>query len=283
MDERDYEILLELHKTKNISKAADNLYVSQPSLTYRIKQLEKKINYPIIIRGAKGIDFTNEGEMLIDYVIHQQSQYEEFINSLHQRGHEISGTLKLGVSGMYARYALPNILANFHKLYPKVEIDLITGWSSEINKMITNEQVHVGIIRGNYNPIGERILLLRDQIYLVSSHNITLEDLPLIPAIAYTTDTSLKTTIDQWWKDNFRRPQKISMYTDRSDTCLEMVLSGLGYAILPEICLHNKNLHRIPLLDADNNPIYRDTWLTYSRHATNLKQVMKFIDYMTPN
>ena len=43
MDNRDYEILLELYKTKNITKAADNLYVSQPSLTYRIKQIEKKI------------------------------------------------------------------------------------------------------------------------------------------------------------------------------------------------------------------------------------------------
>ncbi|WP_083998301.1 LysR family transcriptional regulator [Caryophanon tenue] len=281
MDERDYEILLELYKTKNISKAADNLYVSQPSLTYRIKQIEKKINYPIIIRGVKGIDFTNEGERLITYVLQQRQHYEEFITSLQQNSGEIGGTLKLGVSGMYARYALPAVLAEFHQLYPQVEIDLVTGWSNEVNKMVLNEQVHIGIVRGDYNPTGQRLLLRRDQLYIVSRELITFEALPHLPAILYATDISLKATIEQWWKENFRKPQKVSIRTDRSETCLEMVKSALGYAILPEICLTDTELYHVPLHDKAGNPIYRDTWLTYTAHANHLKQATKFVEFLT--
>ena len=280
MDDRDYEILLELYKTKNITKAADNLYVSQPSLTYRIKQIEKKIGHPVLLRGTKGIEFTNEGELLVNYIKEQQKSYAEFISSLQKWGKEIGGTLKIGVSGIYARYALPSILADFHKQYPKIEINVITGWSSEISKLVLNEQVHIGIVRGDYNPTGHRILLRRDQLYIVSKDKIALADLPSLSAISYDTDISLKLIIDQWWKSKFQKPKKTSMHTDRIDTCYEMVLSGLGYAILPEICLENKELHFMPVLDPKNEPIYRDTWLVYSDHGQKLKQVSMFIKHM---
>ena len=280
MDDRDYEILLELYKTKNITKAADNLYVSQPSLTYRIKQIEKKIGYSVLLRGNKGIEFTNEGELLVNYIKEQQKSYAEFISSLQKWDKEIRGTLKIGVSGIYARYSLPAILADFHKQYPNIEINLITGWSSEINKLVLKEQVHIGIVRGDYNPTGHRTLLRRDRLYIVSKEKISLPDLPSLSAISYDTDSSLKVIIDQWWKSKFQEPKKTSMHTDRIDTCYEMVLNGLGYAILPEICLENQELHFMPLLDLKNEPIYRDTWLVYSDHVQKLKQVSMFIKHM---
>ena len=123
-------------------------------------------------------------------------------------------------------------------------------------------------------------LLRRDQLYIVSKEKISLPDLPSLSAISYDTDISLKSIIDQWWKNQYQKPQKISMHTDRSDTCYEMVLSGLGYAILPEICLKNEELHFMPLLDQQNEPIYRDTWLVYSDHVQKLKQVSMFIKHM---
>lgn len=280
MDERDYEILLALYSTKNITRAAEKLYVSQPSLTYRIKQVEKEVGHPVILRGTKGIEFTNEGELLIKYIKKQQKSYAELISSLQNEDTEISGVLKIGASGTYARYTLPAVLANFHQHFPKVDIKLITGWSSEINKLVISEQVHLGIIRGDYNPTGNRILLNRDRLYIVSKEKIELSDLSNLPAISYATDNSLKNTIEQWWNNNFKKPQKISMHTDRFDTCYEIVLKGLGYAILPEVCIRDQELYLIPLLNNKNEPIYRDTWLAYSDYIQKLKQVSKFIKYI---
>lgn len=280
MDERDMEILLELHKTKNITKAAQQLYVSQPSLTYRIKQIEKQIQHPIILRGTKGIEFTNEGELLIDYIRKQQHNYMQFLNSLHVNDEEVSGTLKIGVSGIYARYELPALLAAFYARYPKVDIHVVTGWSGDIHKLVLNEEVHVGIIRGDYNPTGTRIRLRQEQLFVVSKEPIVLEQLPERRAIVYGTDAYLKMTIEQWWSNTFTTRQKIAMQTDRSDTCYEMVLNGLGYAILPEICITDTSLNRLPLLH-HGEPIYRDTWLTYAEHLRQLKQVDTFIREMT--
>lgn len=280
MNDKDHEFLLKLYETKNITKAAEALYVSQPSLTYRIKQLEKELHHAIIVRGAKGVEFTNAGQLLIDYVKNQQRTYELFQNSLDQLHNEIGGTLKIGASGMYARYALPSLLADFKKRYPSIAINLMTGWSKKINKLILNEEVHLGIMRGDYNPTGERILLKREKIYVVSTTPIDLAQLPSLPAIAYDTDASLKTTIEQWWATHFTTPQHIAIYTGRSDTCREMALNGLGYAILPEICLEDCAFYKMPLVDEHGEPIYRDTWLSYPKHLCALSQVAVFIDFL---
>lgn len=280
MNERDYEFLLKLYETKNITKAAEALYVSQPSLTYRIKQIEKELKHPIILRGAKGIEFTNAGQLLIDYVKQHQHTYEQFKSSLQQLDGEVSGTLKIGASGMYARFALPKLLAAFKERYPRIAINLTTGWSKEVYKLLMNEEVHIGIMRGDYNPTGQRILLSHEKIYVVSKEPIELEQLPSLQAIAYDTDISLKTTIEQWWNMHYHVPQKIAIYTDRSDTCKEMAINGLGYAILPEICLHDAPLYKVPLTDQEGEPIYRDTWLAYPNHLAGLKQVEAFVDFL---
>jgi len=280
MNERDYEFLLKLHETKNITKAAEALYVSQPSLTYRIKQIEKELNHPIILRGAKGIEFTNAGQLLIDYVKAHQHTYERFKNSLQQLEGEISGTLKIGASGMYARYALPKLLAAFKQLYPRISINLTTGWSKEVYKLLMNEEVHVGIMRGDYNPTGQRILLAHEKIYVVSKEPIEMAQLPHLEAIVYDTDVSLKTTIEQWWNMHFNVPQQVAIHTDRSDTCREMAMNGLGYAILPEICLDDSTLYKFPLTDEQGELIYRDTWLAYPNHLVGLKQVEAFVDFL---
>jgi len=280
MNDKDFEFLLKLYETKNITKAAESLYVSQPSLTYRIKQIEKELQSPIIVRGAKGIEFTNAGQLLLDYVKNQQHTYELFQNALQQLDNEVSGTLKIGASGMYARYALPSLLATFKQHYPKIAINLMTGWSKEINKLLLNEEVHIGIVRGEYNPTGERILLQREKIYIVATEPIDFDKLPSLPAIAYDTDASLKTTIEQWWTTHFTVPQNIAIYTDRSDTCREMALNGLGYAILPEICLEDCDFYKVPLVDEAGDPIYRDTWLAYPKYLLELSQVDMFIHFL---
>ncbi|WP_309224997.1 LysR family transcriptional regulator [Paenibacillus sp. JMULE4] len=65
MDEKDFLLLKTLYTEKNISRTAEILYISQPAITYRIQNLEKYFNTPIISRGKKGVEFTAEGECLV--------------------------------------------------------------------------------------------------------------------------------------------------------------------------------------------------------------------------
>ncbi len=282
MHEKDWHILSILLEEKNITKTSQRLYISQPALTYRIKELEKEFNMKIITRGKRGVDFTPRGEYLAEYAQNMLAQLQKTKEQLVNMDEGISGTLRLAVSGMFARFELPGILKAFLNLYPVVEINLQTGWSSEVNLMLQKEEVHLGIIRGNYDWQGEKILLQKEKICIVSNTEIDIHQLPLLPRINYQTDISLKNTIESWWNQTYSVPPKITMETDRSDTCKQMVLNGLGYAILPEISIQKEDsLYTIPLTTKEHAYVTRDTWLIYHDRALELKHVKAFIDFLT--
>ena len=281
MNEKDWHILSTLLEEKNITKTSQRLYISQPALTYRIKELEKEFNMKIITRGSRGVDFTPKGEYLAEYAQSMLSQLQKTKEKLVNMDEGISGTLRLAVSGMFARYELPAILKAFLNIYPNVEINLKTGWSSEINLMLQKEEAHLGIIRGNYDWPGHKILLQEEKICIVSNSEIDLRELPSLSRINYQTDLSLKNTIEHWWNQTYTVPPKISMETDRSDTCKQMVLNGLGYSILPEICIQkDEPLYTIPLIAKDYTYVVRNTWLIYRDTALELKQIKAFIDFL---
>ena len=78
MNDLDWKILLELYKTKNITKAANRLYMTQPALTKRLKQIEAQFQVKIVMRTTKGVEFTEEGE----YLSQKAQDYMYFMNNM---------------------------------------------------------------------------------------------------------------------------------------------------------------------------------------------------------
>ncbi|AGT32398.1 hypothetical protein M493_10685 [Geobacillus genomosp. 3] len=284
MDEKDWIILKTIYEDRNITKASERLYISQPSLTYRIKQLEKEFGVKILSRGKKGVEFTEHGEYLVQYASNMLSLLERIKEQLSNMNDKVKGTLKLAASRIYARYELPGILSLFLKRYPDIDIQLKTGFSSEVYQMLHKEEVHVGIVRGNHDWDGPKILISEEKIYVVSKYRIDLSNLPAIPRVNYTTDPSLKSIIDSWWKEIFDIPPNITMEVDLIDTCREMVIHGLGYAILPGICLKGlDNLYKYEITSKDGSPIYRRTWLIFRNSTLDLSKVSAFVDFVQTN
>ncbi|RBP94535.1 DNA-binding transcriptional LysR family regulator [Cytobacillus firmus] len=280
MDEKDWLILQTIHKERNITKAAEKLYISQPSLTYRIQQLEKEFAVKILSRRKRGVDFTSEGEYLVEYanrMVHQLREAKDFLSSMEG---EVRGALRLGVSQTYARYRLPEILAAFLIQYPQVDLKLKTGFSYEVIQMVHKEEANIGIVRDPYDWKGPKILIDEERIFLASNEKIELEQLPYLPRIDYNTDPSLKSIIDLWWKENFDLPPAITMEVDIIDTCREMVLNGLGYGILPEICLKGCTDLNTWELSFKGEKLYRKTWLVFNESSLDLSVSKAFIEFI---
>ncbi|MGD9154757.1 MAG: LysR family transcriptional regulator [Bacillota bacterium] len=77
MNEHDWEMLLILAEEKNITRAAERLFVAQSSLSYRIKNLEDELRVPLLLRTKNGILFTSEGEYLLQYAKNMKTQLEQ--------------------------------------------------------------------------------------------------------------------------------------------------------------------------------------------------------------
>src|SRR5699024_2208331 len=137
----------------------------------------------------------------------------------------------------FSRYKLPEILSNFSEKFPLIEFDVLTGWSEEVFESVYNDYSQIGILRGSYNFLSIKKLLMEEKLYIVSKYPIKINDLSKIPRVYYNTDTSLKKLIDNWWVEKYLEPSLITMKVDNMETCKEFVLNGLGFAILPSILL----------------------------------------------
>ncbi|MFJ8246767.1 LysR family transcriptional regulator [Peribacillus asahii] len=281
MDERDWTILKVLYEKKNITKTAESLYLSQPALTKKIQQIEKEYQVVIVKRGTKGVHFTPQGEYLVqcaDEMLYRLQQIKDTVSNMDE---EVSGTLRLGVSNYITRHKLPNLLKLFREQFPKVNYKVTTGWSRDVFNLVYNRDVHIGMVRGDYQWSDSKILLFEENLCVTSLEKIELRDLPSLPRIEYETDALLKTMIDNWWRGEFSQPPFIGMEVDKADTCKEMILNGLGYGILPSVLVQeHQNLNRIILKDRRGDPIVRRTWMLYPKEYLEIKVVKEFIEFV---
>ncbi|MFP3121901.1 LysR family transcriptional regulator [Ectobacillus funiculus] len=280
MDKRDWNILQMLYREKNITKLAESLFMSQPALTKRIQQIENEYKVKIIHRGKKGIQFTPQGDYLVDYAVEMLKRDTEVRDHLANMDTEISGTIRLGVSSLITR-KIPPVLKEFKKRYPKVEFSLTSDWSNKIYNQLYNHETHIGFIRGDYKWTGGKRLLLVENLALVSHSKVELDELPQLPRIDYNCDVKLKDMIDTWWSENYSVPPKVGIKVDKTDTCKEMIVNDLGYAIMPSLVVKNTgDLYRVALKDKTGKPITRETWMLYNEDDYELKLVRSFIEFM---
>ncbi|MBP2626940.1 MAG: transcriptional regulator, LysR family [Firmicutes bacterium] len=281
MDDKDWTILKTLSEEKNITKAAERLYISQPALSYRLKNLEKEFGAKIVLRNTTGIVFTPQGEHLLKYALEMLTQLAIAKERVQNMKNKVQGTLRIGTSAIFAHYELPGILKGFLDRYPDVDISLKTGLSSRINKMLQKEEFAVAILRGDYFWPEEKHILQEEHICLASPNVIDLQDLPNLPRINYGTDSSLRVMLEDWWRENFSFPSTITMEVDSMDTCRQMVLHGLGWAILPLIGLKSHDsLYIRNLYWRDGTPVLRRTWMLYRNSSLELSAVHAFTDYL---
>jgi DNA-binding transcriptional LysR family regulator len=100
------------------------------------------------------------------------------------------------------------------------------------------------------------------------------------PFIQFKSDSNYYQEIQDWWMRNFKTSPKRTVVVDQIETCKQMAFNGIGYAILPAITLTNtdRDIFKIPLVDENNEPLKRDTWLLGYESAFQLKQVKAFVE-----
>lgn len=284
LDERDWKTLITIHKEKSVSRASQKLFVSQPALTYRIKSIEKQLNIKIFVKGKRNIIFTEEGELLVKYARHMKIKYQQLIDQLKDTQNKYIGELRLGVSSNFSDFELPELLKEFHDSYPNIQLKVSTSWSTNVYKSLREEQIHIGIVRGNYDWDEEKILMSEDKVCIVSRQPISMNNLPKLPSIRHLSGPDTTLIVDKWWNNHFKESPNISMEVGNLETCKKLVMQGLGYGILPMYCLKKtdfeKEIYTYPLTMDNGKPIVRKLWTFYREEDTKLSSVKAFIDFI---
>ncbi|WP_433749279.1 LysR family transcriptional regulator [Falsibacillus pallidus] len=278
----EYQLLTVLAQEMNMRKAAERLFVSQPALSQRLQNIEKDWGTKIFIRSQKGLSLTPSGELVVKFaqeVIEKEEQVKEEMQSLETHVH---GTLKIACASIVGQNWLPKVLKRFVEKYPHAKISLITGWSSEIIKALYDDEVHIGIIRGTPDWKGPKLHLFKDSLYLVDREIRDIEDVLKTdrPFIQFKSDSNYYQEIQDWWHRHFQTTPKRTIVVDQIETCKQMTINGIGYAILPAITLNDEDtdIYKVPLMDDHDSALKRDTWLLGYESAFQLKQVQAFTE-----
>ncbi|MEY8355464.1 LysR family transcriptional regulator [Lachnospiraceae bacterium 54-53] len=130
------EYVYEVYKTKSFSKAASNLYISQPSLSATVKKIEKRLGSPIFDRSTSPIGLTECGQKYMEYVeciMDMENEFENHLNNLDQLR---TGKLTIGGSNLFSSYILPPLLSRFMKKYPFIDVNMAEANTKNLEKQL---------------------------------------------------------------------------------------------------------------------------------------------------
>ncbi len=278
MDEKDYEVLLDLNKSKNITKTAQNLFMTQPAITKRIQKMEEELQCTLFLRSKKGILFTPAGEQILPYAAEILANSRKLKEQILMSQNQVCGTIRLGSSLNIAHYRLPRILKEYTDQYPLVDVQITTGQSKHLFQLLNRDEISIAIIRGRFAWDEACTLISTEPMCLVCSRENQGRPLTDYPYIGRHTDSDLSARIDRWLAAHNLAQLRPHMWIDSIDACKEMARYGLGWCILPRICLDDFDGYTEDLFMEDGSPFLRNTYVLYKHQYAKLPQVKLFLD-----
>jgi len=179
-------------KRLNFTKAAAELYITQPAVTKHIHELEHHFSLQLFERNGTRIKLTPAGETLLQYTDQLFSVYRSLEFDMSDLAKKHSGSLHLGASMTVAPYVIPPILASFHNKYKEVRVTLINGNTAQMEQALLNKEIELGIVEGRsknsairYTPFknDEIILVGRAGNPVIQKGSIRPEELKQIPLL----------------------------------------------------------------------------------------------------
>jgi LysR family transcriptional regulator, transcriptional activator of the cysJI operon len=152
----------------SLSRAADELYVSQPAVSKHLASIEAEIGESLVVRGRQGATLTPAGQVLADYVLRAEALLANARRALSAESE--SGTLAIAASGIPATYLLPQLLAGFRERRPGIEIEFEESTSAGVLELVRLHRVELALVGGmTVPPELESEPLVEDEIVLVGS------------------------------------------------------------------------------------------------------------------
>jgi DNA-binding transcriptional LysR family regulator len=157
-------------KRLNFTKAAAELYITQPAVTKHIRELESHFKSTLFERsGNKKTILTPAGKILLHYAEQLLDTYKELEFDMNALVEHQAGELRIGASTTVAQYVLPPILAQFHQRFHDVKVSMVNGNTEQMEEALLRKEIDLGIIEGiSRNPQIRYQELLKDEIVLVS-------------------------------------------------------------------------------------------------------------------
>ncbi|MBE7170086.1 MAG: LysR family transcriptional regulator [Williamsia sp.] len=164
------EVFSAVARRLSFTKAAAELFITQPAVTKHIHELEEQYKAKLFERNGNKIQLTEAGRVLLGFAEELFSVYRNIDFEMNALQHRLGGALHLGASTTVAQYVIPAVLAGFHARYSDVKLSLVSGNTGQVEQALLNKEIELGLVEGrSKNPSIRYTEFIKDEIVLVSN------------------------------------------------------------------------------------------------------------------
>ena len=277
------EYVLAVNKHQHFGRAAESCFVTQPTLSMQLQKLEDELQVIIFDRSKSPIQPTDEGKNIIEQSKKIILEQKKLFSIIDENKGEVTGDFKLSVIPTLSPFIIPLFIQDFTEKYPKVNLMIKENKTEEIIELLKNDEVDAGIL---VTPIHEKSIIEKI-LYYEPFHLFVSNKHPL------SKKTKIKEEfldIDEIWllnKGNCFRDQVLNICQQRNsssgsnpinfesgnfETLKNMVLTGSGYTLLPDMCAKQLPPNQKKMIRPFQKPIpTREVSLVHSKNCVKMK------------
>lgn len=289
----DFRLRVFYYAAKHLSftQAAQELYVSQPSITRHIKNLEDEFKVRLFERHGSSIELTAAGKIMQQYAERILLEYHNLKYEMHLLHNEHVGQLAIGSSTTITQYVLPSFLASFIKDFPLADISMINGNSRFIERALDNHDIDLGMVEGiSRLPTFTYTPFLDDElIVLCSAHNkvaykgsLSIEEFKTMPFVMRERGSgSLEVIERELLRNNMRLSElKVILYLGSTEAIKLFMSNSDG------LCILSKNAVKHELADGSLIKVkvdglsFKRTFCFVQSQGPQTPLVSRFMDFI---
>lgn len=291
MELAQLEAFLQVAHHRSFSRAAEALFLTQPSVTARIQSLEREIGERLFERTGRAVSLTDAGWAFMPHAQRALTAVQEGTDAIEAVRHGDVGSIRIGASDTIATYVLPATLKRFRESRPRVHVHLNTGSTEDIIERLLAGEIHVAVTRLTQHPEVASLHLYSDDLALVTAPDLpfaargsaTLTEAGKQPFLFFERSSSYHGLVYSMFLRVGVVPESV-MELDSMEATKHMVEAGLGIAILPLVSVARElaegRLARVEILDMEQ-PAQREVGVHVLRNRAVAPPLRDFLKLLT--
>ena len=248
MEIRDLEIFLCAAKHLNFTRAGEELHLSQPSVSVRIRQLESDLGVKLFEQLGKKIALTEAGRLLVPYALRVLAAADDARHAVEELQGLARGSLKVGASTTPGMYVLPKVIAEFKSLYPGVEVHLRVKDTRQVEEGVIRNEFDFGFVGGHL--VGDEVKVipwLTDELLLIvpprhplaKKRQVRAKDLTRERFILREQGSATQAAVDSSLRASGVQPEPV-IEMENPESVKRAVQSGLGVAFVSRFAVETE-------------------------------------------
>ncbi|HDQ39812.1 MAG TPA: LysR family transcriptional regulator [Desulfonatronum sp.] len=292
MDVRQLRAFAKVYERKSFSKAAEDLFLSQPTISAHIAALEGELKVPLFDRLGRGIMPTPAADVLYAYCSQVFRAMEEAEAEIRLLSNEVSGRLVLGGSTIPANYFLPDLVSRFLRNHPGVSFSLEESDSSGVIQGVLNGQLALGVVGAKEEHLElDYVPLFEDSLVVLASaehvqdagRRLSLDEACGLPWVVRQPGSGTRRAMEKAFEDAGRdhRRLRVASVVDSTEALLRFVRCGLGLTVSSRLAA-GESLQRgeLMILDVPELHLQRSFFAVFHRQRHQFPATRYFLEFL---